>query len=360
MKLKTFLTINAVVAMLSGLAFALEWFYLAEPLVSDGSALPPDIGPNTPMMLWLLGSFVRMFGMALFGLGALTFAVRDASEKALRRKILIALLLAWFFTALIALAQQIAIWNTPTGWLLVLFCAVMAGGYATYFVKDVLEEWRPRPQMFSIEDQNYNLALIRYVTQNYNSLQGLRMVPFGLFYLASAAGWLGKQGDCTFSIPALVLAILLYFGLGAYYRQRFGRVHHAPVNLGPIRLAVESPVWFVVGLGAFLVFWAISALDYFLRPPVSLLGLSLAAGLAAVWLLPTFRPRVHYLVMAILVTGISLLPLAGFSSGNEILAPVEGTLLYIVLGSIFVVGGLMDHLILVRVLKPLPEDASHE
>lgn len=366
MKLKTFLTLNAISAMLIGAIFALEWFFAAQFLIRGlpGSGFPAGLEGAALHMFWGLASFMRLFGMILFGLGALTLAVRGVNDKSMRRGVLIALLLTWFFTAFTVLIQQVAIWNTPAGWGLVVYCAVLALGYAVYFVQDVLEAWRPRPQPLSQEDQEYNLELIRYATQNYGNLQGLRMIPLGLWYFATAAGWLGQQGDCTYSMPALLLAIILWFVLGLYYRRRFGRVNYGRLNLGIFKLDVNSPVWLMVGLVVgwilFAILSAFSLFDNRLNLPISTMGLVIATGVAIVWCFPPFRRRMHYLVISILIAGISFLPLVGILPHRDANGYPGGPILFIAFGLVFAVGGLLDHLILLQAFKPLPEEENHE
>jgi hypothetical protein len=366
MKLKTFLTLNAISAMLIGAFFALEWFFAAQFLIRDlpGLGFSGDLEGPEPYLLWGLASFMRLFGMMLFGLGALTFAVRDVNDRGLRRGILIAQLLTWFFATFTVLSQQIAIWDTPAGWVLVVYCAVLALGYAVYFVQDILEAWRPRPQPLSREDQEYNLELIRYATQNYGNLQGLRMIPMGLWYFAVAAGWLGKQGDLTYSWPALILAIGLWFALGLYYRHRFGRVNHAGLNLGVFKLGANSPIWLMVGLViGWIIFVILSALALFdtrFNLPISTMGMVIAIGVALVWCLPSFRRRMHYLVISILIAGISFLPLVGIFPQSDANGYPGGPILFIAFGLVFTAGGLLDHLILLQAFKPLPKEASHE
>jgi hypothetical protein len=59
------------------------------------------------------------------------------------------------------------------------------------------------------------------------------------------------------------------------------------------------------------------------------------------------RMRIHYAVMVDLIALISLAPLAGIGEGWSIIQP-PGTLFHLLIGAIFVVGGILDHLILVN------------
>lgn len=183
-----------------------------------------------------------------------------------------------------------------------------------------------------------NLARIRYITRNLDSLQGLRMVPFGLFLLAAGFGWLGDQGDFTLSLPAFVLTLFLYWLLGRYYARKFGRVK-------PLRAELVKNT--LLSLAVILLMWVASWLDYWLNPPVSIFGLTLAVLLFAWWWLDEQRIRFHYALMAGLVALISLLPLIGIGEGWQIIEPM-GSLFHLLIGGIVLIGGILDHLILVN------------
>src|SRR5688572_739259 len=102
-----------------------------------------------------------------------------------------------------------------------------------------------------------DLARIHYVAEQYDHLQGLRLVPLALPFLASAAwraGWLG--GWPTGSVPmeaaywffgGLALAIALSFTVRTYYRRRFGMTRPLPWRSGFITLTTLFAcfVWLV-------------------------------------------------------------------------------------------------------------------
>ena len=185
------------------------------------------------------------------------------------------------------------------------------------------------------------LTRIRYITRNFDALQGLRMVPFGFYFLALGAGWLGEQGDLSLGLPALVLTLIAYWLTGRYYASRYGLVTATKAGRAANLL---------VPLGVILLLWGAAALDFWLRLPVSILGLTMAVVLLGLWWLHEQRNRVHYAVMGGLVALISLMPLGGVGQGWSIIQP-PGALFSLLLGGIFVVGGILDHLILVNNFK---------
>lgn len=183
-----------------------------------------------------------------------------------------------------------------------------------------------------------NPTHVRYITRNFDALQGLKMVPFGLFFLAMGAGWLGEQGDLSLSLPAFVLTLLVSWLISRYYTRNFGRVNSERSNL------VNN---FLLPLAVILILWVAAAIDYSMRLPVSVFGLTLAIILFFWWWLQEQRTRIHYAIMASLIVLISLAPLAGIGEGWLIIQP-SGTVFHLLVGAIFVLGGILDHLILVK------------
>ena len=183
-----------------------------------------------------------------------------------------------------------------------------------------------------------NPTHVRYITRNFDALQGLKMVPFGLFFLAMGAGWLGEQGDLSLSLPAFVLTLLVSWLISRYYTRNFGRVNSERSNL------VNN---FLLPLAVILILWVAAAIDYSMRLPVSVFGLTLAIILSFWWWLQEQRTRIHYAIMASLIVLISLAPLAGIGEGWLIIQP-SGTVFHLLVGAIFVLGGILDHLILVK------------
>jgi len=190
-------------------------------------------------------------------------------------------------------------------------------------------------------ERNYDMdnpIRIRYITRNFDALQGLKMVPFGLYFLAMGAGWLGEQGDLSLSLPAFLLALLAYWLLGRYYARNFGRVE-------PEKGQVVFN--FLLPLMILLLLWVASFVDYAMRLTVSFFGLTLALVLFAWWWLQEPRNRIHYAVMAGLVALISLAPLGGIGQGWSIIQP-PGNLFHLLVGAILAVGGILDHLVLIK------------
>ena len=132
MKLPTLLIINAIAAIAIGLAFALYG-----PIMMAFFGVPEQSSLDA-LDYWMIASFARMFGAALFGFGLLLWAIRkaisDVSAQS-RRSIVFALLLANLIGVFVSLTQQAAIWQAPVGWLIAAFFAFFTLTYAFFLVR---------------------------------------------------------------------------------------------------------------------------------------------------------------------------------------------------------------------------------
>jgi len=133
MTLNRLTVINAVLAVVFGLAFALGGpallplygaSYIPTPIASDANA----------MAFWAGMAFTRMFGAALLGSGVLLWFVRYISDMAIQRIVAGSLFMAMGFMIFISLTQQIAIWNSMVGWVTVGVLILLALGYGYCFL----------------------------------------------------------------------------------------------------------------------------------------------------------------------------------------------------------------------------------
>ncbi len=186
------------------------------------------------------------------------------------------------------------------------------------------------------------LKYLRHITANYFCMQGLRMVPFGIVLIITAVSspeWWPELANWA-PLPHLVgiaIAFVLFKVIGGYYERTFGHVQ-----------SMSRSNYFWWGYGSALAAILLSfVIDAKLHPPVNVLGLTFAILILVYWgVMGSFQT--HYIIMATLLAGISLLPLQGVA--------VNSAIILVVVGSIYIIGGLLDHLVLVRTLKPLPEE----
>jgi Ca2+/Na+ antiporter len=130
MKLNLVLTINALLALGFGIAFALYG-----PVMLAYFSVP-EIPSDDILLYWNVAAFARMFGATLFGFGLLLWAIRGVvdhknTSPEVRRGIVFALLLANIMGAFIAITQQFSIWESPAGWvsIAIFLLLLLAYGY---------------------------------------------------------------------------------------------------------------------------------------------------------------------------------------------------------------------------------------
>lgn len=189
-----------------------------------------------------------------------------------------------------------------------------------------------------------DLDRARYVAGRYRDLQGLRVVPwsvvFGLWALGESGLHLGPWWLWALGI-SIVSAVGLTVVLGPYYRRAFGSVDPRPEGWrrwGVVAAAGAA----VVVTGAVDTAWRMQ--------PVSLTGLALAALIAAVYWRWRRHAR-HHLAFAAVLAAVSLAPLGAVApvDGLHPLSSATGT--SVAVAGFFLVGGLGDHLLLVRTLR---------
>jgi len=110
-KLTQFLSINAILFIGLGIAFALYgplMIAMFGILESEGS----------PVMYWYAASFARLLGAALFGFGFVLWAVRGLTASASAQQgIKVALVISYALSFAVAITQQVSIWGTIAGWI---------------------------------------------------------------------------------------------------------------------------------------------------------------------------------------------------------------------------------------------------
>jgi hypothetical protein len=195
------------------------------------------------------------------------------------------------------------------------------------------------------------LDRLRYVAGHFRDLQGLSLVPFGLIFLVPGFlpdGW-GQQGE-TWRWLMIAGALLLSWLATIYYQRVVGRSWPALRTAG-------SYLWMAIMICGALLFGYFAApwFDSRLNPPVSVTALVIAGLLLIPFVSARGRYRHHYLFLALLYVAVALLPLTRLVTSAQLVNdPLLFGLLY---GLPWIVGGLGDHIFLMRSLKPLPKEA---
>ena len=196
-----------------------------------------------------------------------------------------------------------------------------------------------------------SLERIRAVTANYFFWQGLRWVPMGAALLVVA--WtLGshapvpKAWQSPLLVAVMVAALALSAAVGRWYDRSFGKVRGIP-GAHARRTRTKWLVVYPLLLGAL-------TLDGTMRPPLLLSGLAFAVAIEA-YRRSTGGGRRHYVVASAAFFLLSFATVAGLvAPGIDALNLLFGTL-----GATYMIGGVLDHLELRRVLPGAADGAGH-
>lgn len=201
---------------------------------------------------------------------------------------------------------------------------------------------------------------VRFLTKNYGSLQGLRFVPLGTYFL------LGIPYDATPGQWKMVIGPLLggfflasvaaYFLIGRYYRRVYGLVRPSESH--------ETTNSKLMGL------WTCFLIAY-----LSLIIINLSTGMRYWWLIgslgaalivatvlihmrargyPRYFPLGLSFAVLLLLSGHLPALTSGCTGGFVNACVVQDVLI----GTVLVTGGIFNHLLLVRSMKPLPEEGN--
>lgn len=216
--------------------------------------------------------------------------------------------------------------------------------------------------MRSTREDVRDLERVRYVTENYEDLQGLARVPVGLLVLAVWGFFLISNfeisskfvADVVITLSLLIggVMILLFFRIKGYYRRRYGRVRVIP-NVFKKRRVYSGVIALVVSLlASYLALWmgVMENLDPF---PFILLGLGIMEVIDR-WPERRFRP--HHFVVGVLMALSGLILWLLVLSDRQYPDALVLHLLTALFVLSLVVGGILDHLLLVRTMKSLPEE----
>jgi len=189
------------------------------------------------------------------------------------------------------------------------------------------------------------LTQITRVTRHFEQMQGLRILPMGVFLIIS---WINDRSqtqgrDLTLILPLFVVTIIALVAADRYYKDRFGQVRQR-------KTAVTLVVLLLVVAVTLLADWGDAALQW----PVNLSGLAVAGLSFIVWV-TTDRFRHQYLALAGVITAVSLSPLL---LGNWLTPGLFGGDGILMLALVLIIGGGIDHLLLMRALPQLPEEAA--
>jgi hypothetical protein len=193
---------------------------------------------------------------------------------------------------------------------------------------------------------------VRYVTQRFAQLQGLRRLPLAALFLISAMwriGWvgpsltdgpLGPESAVMWFVAGLAAAVILSFVIRAWYTKTFGFVSQSALRSGVLPLAGIS-IGFVISL------WSLEQWQW----PVPLPAMFVAAVL--LWIGVSDRAaRKHYIAVAFV--WFALVTLASFGVSDA----ARDAVLDLAIALSLVIAGVGDHRLLRQTLQPLRETSE--
>jgi hypothetical protein len=195
-----------------------------------------------------------------------------------------------------------------------------------------------------------SLERINALTSNFFFWQGLRWVPMGAALIVVAWSFspstpVPESWQSTLLIAVMAAAIALSVVAGRWYGRAFGRVRGIPGQ----HARRTRTKWLVV----YPLIAVALLIDGIMRPPVLLSGFGFAAAIEA-YRRSTGGGRRHYIVASVVFLALSFAPTIGLAApGAQAL-----NLLMAVLGATYVIGGVLDHLELRRLLPGSSSEAE--
>ena len=188
----------------------------------------------------------------------------------------------------------------------------------------------------------------QYITRNFQALQGLKLLPFGLFMLLMSTRdlgwpWLGEAGDCTYTLPMFLVCIILYMVIDRYYKRRFGSVQQK-----------DASTQWLLGIAMMGAFFGLLIFEVAVKPPFSLIFLLISALLIYAGIR---TQRWYYWAIGVVLIALNLLPVILSLTREDLISGMFGFWWNFALGLGWCVIGLLDHIRLVRGMNLLGEGA---
>lgn len=184
-----------------------------------------------------------------------------------------------------------------------------------------------------------SLEQIKFVTEQYYELHGLRWVIWGVVCFAIALEQIGVIPQIWLLACVLPLGLLGFLGVSWYYMRRYGTVMGAKRSYGPTAWSLLAIPALIGGL----------LIDKYLgtRPFVM-------PVIFALWFLLQFwmvgrQWRAHYLWIALAMIVLNLfIGVRDWPAGSPFLE--RGFVTWMLAGTAMIFGGLFDHLLVTRTL----------
>lgn len=200
-----------------------------------------------------------------------------------------------------------------------------------------------------------NYQNTRWITRNFESLKGLINLPFAIYFIflaiwnSTQVGYTSTGKDIGFPLIIIILSILVSIWISRYYSRRIGNVK---------TITNTKIFWLFIVL--FLLIILVDYLDLYINRqianPVNITSLAFAIFFA----FPYFRRgQLVYLLFAFLFILLALTPTFGLLPYKTIFDNQYGVWGYLLVGVTMLVGGLVDHFTLKKLL-PTQKGSENE
>ncbi|MBE0687274.1 MAG: hypothetical protein IH585_14890 [Anaerolineaceae bacterium] len=191
---------------------------------------------------------------------------------------------------------------------------------------------------------------MKWITKNFENLKGLLLLPFGIYFLILATWNFLKLGitatgkDIGFLSLMIILTILATILIDRHYSQEIGRVKTTSNFMIIVMIIFILFVFFMVD---YLDIWINSQLNR----PVSFT--SIAWGFLFAY--PFFsRKQTTYIIFSLTLILLAFLPTIGLIPFKMVFNDNYGVWGYLLIGLGMIIGGLLDHYTLQKMLPPQP------
>jgi drug/metabolite transporter superfamily protein YnfA len=182
-----------------------------------------------------------------------------------------------------------------------------------------------------------NPEKLRYVTRHFYDLQGLKLVVLGVLFASPRLQF--TQQWAALALLALQIAVIIYLWrrVGRYYERRFGDVR---TERGWRQYALVFGLLAALAVGLLL--------EVTVDLPFVAVGVVLGGYLCTLCR-PRLGLRMYYAAFGLIFIALSFAPPALVEPASSAFDPLLFALVTLT-GPLLIIGGLLDHLTLVRVL----------
>ena len=195
-----------------------------------------------------------------------------------------------------------------------------------------------------------DLHKMKWITKNFENLKGFLLLPFGIYFLFLATWNFLKLGitetgkDIGFPSLMIILTILATILIDRYYANTMGRVKSTS------NLKIMLIIIFM-----FIMFFIVDYLDVLMnsqfKQPVSITSIAWASLFTFIFF---SRKQTVYIIFSLALFLLAFFPTIGLIPYKMVFNDQDGVWGYLLIGLAMIVGGLVDHYTLKKLLPSEP------